>query len=161
MKNIFLLLLFSGFALGQNVELIQKFDNGDENTPTFFATKIIPEYKLIKTKKIDSVYGDQIYFIYLPKKTSDENITLYLQNNLDSEAVTLSYRAYGSTLKFNSIKAKCSIILPFWITEIKPDTKIVEGQRNSFIYDNPEIKVKYYLTTTETDYKNCSVSKIK
>lgn len=163
MRNRFLLLtiFLSGFAFGQNVELIQKFDKGDENTPVFFARNLIPEYKLVKTRKIDSTYGDEIYYTYLPKSTSDEKIKEFLQNNLDNEAIIIAYRAYGSSRSFRSVQGKCNKIMPFWIKEIKPDTKIVAGQRDGFIYKNEEKNIKYYLTATETDYINCSFSRIK
>jgi hypothetical protein len=162
MKNKYLLLtlFLSCFAFCQNIELITKFDKGDQNTPEFLAQNLIPEYKLVKTSKTDSIYGDEIYYYYLPKTTSDEKVKQYLQNNINSNEVTLSYMVYGVSHKFSKARGKCSVILPFWIKEIKPDTKITEGHRDSFIYENSEKKIKYYLTATETDYINCSFSKI-
>lgn len=159
MKKTLLLLLFSFFAFGQNVELIQKINKGNE-APLLLAKNLVPEYKLIKTSKIDSRSGNEFSYTYLPNTTSDEKINEYKAGGVNSDAVTLTYTGSADNYSFRSVKGKCSVLLPFWIKEIKPDTKINERQRDSFIYENTEHKIKYYFTATEIGYKNCHFSRI-
>lgn len=160
MKKI-LFLLFSGLVFGQNIELLQNIQKGDENTPAFLAEKVLPEYKLVHTYKLDSLYGDEITYVYLPSSTPEEKVLEYNQGGYDFNAVTLSYMVNGKFFTFVSAKGKCEKLLPFWKKEIQPNTIIVEGHRDNFSYKNPSENIDYYLTASDTKYSTCNFTNMK
>ena len=147
MKNFLFFLLLSGFAFGQNVELLRKLQNGDNATPGFLAEQLIPSYKLIKTKTFDNIYGDETYFTYLPKETSEKDIADYLENRTNGNAITISYVGSGNHYTLIDITGKCELIFDFWKKQIQPNIQVKNSVDVSqdFHFVDAENNIDYYF----------------
>lgn len=155
MKKPLLFLLLSCFAFGQNIELLKSLQKGDENTPSLLAEKMLPAYKFVHTYTLDTREGDEVYFIYLPKNTTDEEVNEYKSGGGNGNELILSYLKRGPFYTFSIADGKCEVLIPFWKREIQPNVKVEKDFIDGYMYESPENKIKYRISPNDYTFDKC------
>lgn len=140
MKKALFLLLFSCFAFGQNIELLQKVQSSDSTLPTFLAEKLLPDYKSLYEEPGSDLYPS---YTYLPKDASDKEMQqCKLGNNCD-RAITLKYQVINSVYTLTEIIGPFDELFSLWKKEIQPDPK--ETRNHTYIYKDTDHKIWFNL----------------
>lgn len=139
MKKI-LLLFFSAFAFGQNVELLKKANNADEAFAKTFTQDIYPNYQTIDSYK----EGLNYTYILVPKNTSENDVKDCKLGNPCKMGVSVVYKVINGNYVFSSAKGDSESLFAFWTKEVQP----VEKTTAIKTYKNKDAKVWYNLEPT-------------
>jgi hypothetical protein len=139
MKKLLFFLLLSCLTFGQNVELLQKLQSGNETSPIFLAEKLLPGYKLLDT----SSKGLNHFFYYLPNDAQDDEINQWRLGNSNKRSITLKYKVVNSVYTFSEVEGFFDPLISFWKKEIQPAPQ--ETIYHTYIYKDIEKKLWFTL----------------
>ncbi|OWK99279.1 hypothetical protein AP75_01975 [Kaistella haifensis DSM 19056] len=151
MKKLFLIFLFiSGLVFGQNVELLQKANSGDETFAQTFTKNIYPDYKLVDSYK----EGLNYTYVLVPEKTSEAEVKDCKLGNPCKIGVSVVYKVINGNYVFSSAKGDSESLFAFWTKEVQPAEKTTAIKS----YKNKEAKVWYNLEPTPKSWRIVNMS---
>ena len=150
MKKLLLFVLLSGFAFGQNVELLKKANNGDETFAKNFAKDIYPNYVMIDTYKEGLNYN----YILVPENTSKTDVEDCKIGNPCKMGVSVVYKVINGNYIFSSAKGDSESLFAFWTKEVQPAEKSTDIKS----YKNKDAKVWYNLEPTAKSWRIVNMS---
>lgn len=140
MKNLIFLLLTT-FAFGQNTELLQKANHGDEAFAKTFVNSIYPNYKTVDSYKEGMNYN----YILVPENTSEADVQDCKLGNPCKMGVSVVYKVINGNYIFSSAKGDSKSLFAFWQKEIDSNLK---GGSDISTYKNKDAKIWYNLEPT-------------
>lgn len=150
MKKLIFLTLFSSFAFGQNITLLQKANSGDEAFSEMFTKNIYPNYNVIDAYKEGMNYN----YVLVPQNTSESDISDCKIGNPCKMGVTVAYKVINGNYVFSSAKGDNESLFAFWEKEVQP----VERTTAIKTYKNKDAKVWYNLEPTPKSWRIVNMS---
>lgn len=150
MKNLISLLLFSCFAFGQNISLLQQANSGDETFSQTFTKNIYPNYNVIDTYKEGMNYS----YILVPQNTSESEINDCKIGNPCKMGVSVVYKVINGNYIFSSAKGDSESLFAFWTKEVQPAEKTTAIKT----YKNKDANVWYNLEPTPKSWTIVNMS---
>lgn len=143
MKYFYLLLLFSSFSFGQNVEYINMMQNTNKDIiETLIKDLNANDYQFVDFYKNEAMEGIYEYYEY---------------KNNKQEELKISFITNEGHFTFSNMIGKCNLLLPFWKNKLHFELPLIKtGERITYSYDSSSIN--YYLNSMSTKNITCQIS---
>lgn len=160
MKKTLLLLLFSVFAFGQNVETLKQFNGSDSTFTKIFVSEILPNHQILrKTEKLGN-----LNFVLIPVDATEKDRFDYDRGNHCKKCVSIEFKKFSkggnsdlnilgvTYYKLDQVTGDFLSIFPYWQKNIEPSatTEKTYEKYPLYSYKNSEEKINLVFRRTDS-----------